>query len=190
MAKRLVDRLGPTRACGISFDSYYRDLAHLRVEQRAQVNFDHPDSLDHRLLIEHLELLRDNQTIAVPEYDFATHTRSGGLTLVEPKRFVILEGILLFAFGEVRDLLDHRIFRQVDTGVRAERRLARDVNERGRSRESVMRQWNETVQPMHDRYVEPFVAHADVVTTADSDLEDVVEQISKELLSLNADAET
>jgi uridine kinase len=177
LANRLVDRLGPDEACGISFDSYYRDFAHLTVEQRAEINFDHPDSLDHELLIEHLGQLRHNETVAVPHYDFASHTRSGDLTLVEPASYVIIEGILLFAFAEVRELLDHRIFRHADTDVRAERRLARDVVERGRTPESVRHQWQNTVQPMHERYVEPFAAHADVITTPDQELDAVVDQL-------------
>jgi uridine kinase len=181
LARRLVDELGHDNAICISFDSYYRDHSHMTVEERAKVNFDHPDSLDVPLLVEHLAALSDGREVAVPVYDFATHTRSGDIDIVQPHKFVIIEGILLFAFEEVRDRLDYMIFRDCPTDVRAARRFKRDVQERGRTPESVRVQWATTVQPMHEVFVEPFAAHADLVTTHGLDLDDVVGDIAESL---------
>ncbi len=174
LAQRLIDALGPDDAVGVSFDSYYRDLAHLTVAERAEVNFDHPDSLDVEMLVDHLQSLRSGGEVAVPHYDFANHTRSGDIDLVTPERFVIVEGILLFAFAEIRHELDVLVFRDCPEETRAERRLRRDVTERGRTPDSVRHQWATTVQPMHELHVEPFARYADVVTTQAQDLDDAV----------------
>ncbi len=174
LAKRLIDALGPDDAVGVSFDSYYRDLAHLTVAERAEVNFDHPDSLDVEMLVDHLQSLRSGGEVAVPHYDFANHTRSGDIDLVTPERFVIVEGILLFAFAEIRHELDVLVFRDCPEETRAERRLRRDVTERGRTPDSVRHQWATTVQPMHELHVEPFARYADVVTTQAQELDDAV----------------
>lgn len=178
LANRLVDELGHDQATCISFDSYYRDHSALTVEQRAEVNFDHPDSLDVDLLVDHLQALKDGHEVAVPVYDFATHTRSGDIEIVQPRRFILIEGILLFAFEQIRDNLDHLIFRQCPDDVRATRRFARDIEERGRTPESVRSQWNETVLPMHNRFVEPYASYADVVTTHGRDLDQVVHELA------------
>ncbi|MEL6982751.1 MAG: uridine kinase [Actinomycetota bacterium] len=183
LAQRLVASLEPAEAVCLSFDSYYKDLAHLTIEQRAAVNFDHPDSLDVDMLIDHLETLRAGDEVAVPDYDFANHTRSGDIELVQPHRFVIVEGILLFAFTEIRDALDVLIFRDCDEPTRAARRLRRDVTERGRTPESVRSQWASTVQPMHELHVEPYARYADVVTTQDQDLDRVVAELADTLRS-------
>ncbi len=183
LAHRLVDALGPGQAICLSFDSYYRDLADLSAEERAMVNFDHPDSLDVTMLVDHLRQLRDGREIAVPHYDFVNNTRSADIDLVAPHRFVIVEGILLFAFPEIRAELDVLVFRQCDEATRAQRRLRRDVSERGRSPESVRRQWATDVQPMHELHVEPYARHADVVTTQDQDLDDVVRALAGSLRS-------
>ncbi len=174
LAQRLVHSLGPDDAVCMSFDSYYRDLAHLTVDQRAEINFDHPDSLDVEMLVDHLQSLRSGGSVAVPHYDFANHTRSGDLDLISPQRFVIVEGILLFAFAEIRHELDVLVFRHCPEDTRAERRLRRDVTERGRTPDSVRHQWATTVQPMHELHVEPYARYADVVTTQAQELDDAV----------------
>lgn len=181
LAHRLVDALGPGMATCVSFDSYYRDHSHLTVEQRALVNFDHPDSLDVDLLVEHLEILRSGNDVAVPVYDFTTHTRSGDLDIVSPHPFVFIEGILLFAFEQIRDALDLMIFRHCPDEIRAERRFTRDVEKRGRTPESVRSQWETTVQPMHEIYVEPFAHHAHLVTHHGQDLDALVVDIADSL---------
>lgn len=177
LAHRLVDHLGRDQAQALSFDAYYRDFAGIPAAERSQLNFDHPDSLDDGLLVDHLKRLRQGSEIPVPVYDFAHHTRSADIELVEPTPYVIVEGILLFAFAEVRQQMDHLIFRHVEADVRAKRRLTRDVVERGRTAESVKQQWRKTVQPMHERFVEPFAAHADVITTPDQPLDQIVDQL-------------
>lgn len=178
LAHRLVDALGHDSATCVSFDSYYRDHSQLTLEQRAEVNFDHPDSLDVDLLVEHLQTMKAGNDVAVPVYDFATHTRSGDLEIVDPKPFVFIEGILLFAFSQVRENLDYLIFRQCPAEIRAQRRFKRDVEERGRTPDSVRAQWAQTVQPMHDVYVEPFGQYADLVTTHGQDLDTLVADIA------------
>jgi uridine kinase len=182
LAHRLAEALGPDQATCVSFDSYYRDYSQLTVEQRARVNFDHPDSLDVDLLVNHLQQLKAGHEVAVPVYDFATHTRSDHIEMVQPRPFVLIEGILLFAFEEIRHHLDHLIFRHCPDEVRAARRFERDVKERGRTPESVKAQWAETVLPMHRRYVEPFAEYADVVTTHGQDLDEVVAGLAKQLV--------
>lgn len=183
LAQRLVSELGAEEATCVSFDSYYHDHSHLTVEERAEVNFDHPDSLDVDLLVAHIKSLKAGREVAVPVYDFATHTRSGDIEMVQPTRFVIIEGILLFAFPDIRANLDVLIFRDCPTEVRRRRRYARDVSERGRTPESVRAQWANTVEPMHEIYVQPNAEHADVVTTHEMELEDVVDSIAGALRS-------
>lgn len=180
MARRLVEALGHDVARYISFDSYYRDLSNLTIEERAAFNFDHPDSLDVELLVSHLEALRADTEVAVPVYDFTTHTRSADIQIVEPAPFIVIEGILLFAFEQIRDQLDYLIFRDCPEAVRAERRFKRDVRERGRTPESVREQWETTVQPMHEIYVEPFARFAHRVTTHGvEELDDILPAIAE-----------
>ncbi len=157
LAKLLAD------AQVLCFDSYYRDLGHLTLTERAQVNFDSPDSLDAPLLVRHLQALAQGKSVAVPVYDFTTHTRSEDVLMVDAHRYIILEGILLFAFPEIRRLLDVRVFLDSPTALRLSRRLERDLNERGRTEQSVVQQWNTTVEPMHRLHVEPNASHAHVV---------------------------
>jgi uridine kinase len=163
LAQEVTSLLGRNRAQSISFDAYYRDLSHLSVEERARVNYDSPVSLDVDLLTEHLDSIRRGRDIAVPVYDFSTHTRSGHLDLVEPTDFVIIEGILLFAFPEIRELLDVRVFLDCPADIRFRRRLRRDVEERGRTEQSVRRQWHQMVNPMHDLHVQPHAEHAHLI---------------------------
>ncbi len=181
LARRLVERLGSDRAVGLSFDSYYKDMAHMTTEQRAEVNFDHPDSLDVDLLVEHLTVLKAGGEVAVPVYDFANHTRSGDVDLVQSVDFTVIEGILLFAFVEIREMLDHLIFRDCPDQVRAERRMRRDVRDRGRSPTSVEVQWRTTVLPMHHIHVQPYAGYADLVTHHGEEVDDVVEAVAASL---------
>ncbi len=182
LARELAKLLGPQHTAAISFDSYYHDLSHLSADERAAVNFDAPESLDVELLTDHLATLRRGGEVAVPVYDFATHTRSGGLKLVASPRYVVIEGILLFAFAEIRELIDYRVFLDCPADIRFQRRLVRDTQERGRDRESVTRQWETTVAPMHDLHVEPFAPHAHFLATYGPPAADVavmvVEQVA------------
>lgn len=186
LARRLVEELGPERAVSLSFDSYYKDHGRLTIEERAAVNFDHPDSLDVDLLIDHLRALRSGHDVAVPIYDFATHTRSGNLEMVAPTDFVVIEGILLFAFESIRNELDYMIFRDCPEDVRAARRFKRDVAERGRTPESVRQQWATTVSPMHNVFVQPNARFADIVTTHGEELEDFLPSLIETIQSAAA----
>jgi uridine kinase len=177
----VIRRLGSERVCALAFDAYYRDLSHLTMQQRMQVNYDHPDSLDNELFAEHLADLRAGRSIEVPEYDFTTHTRTGATTLVEAREIVLVEGILLFCFPGIHDLLDHALFIDIPEEIRLERRIMRDVAERGRDADDVRRQFCEFVAPMHDRHVQPYRDRADRIVTVEEDLNVVAEDLMGEL---------
>ncbi|MDE0066609.1 MAG: uridine kinase [Acidimicrobiaceae bacterium] len=176
--------LGPDRVSSVAFDAYYRDLSHITMQERMQVNYDHPDSLDHELFVEHLRGLRDARTVEVPVYDFATHTRTGEAIVVEPKPVVILDGILLLNFSEISALLDLAVFIDAPEAVRLERRARRDVLERGRDADDVHRQFWETVAPMHDRFVQPSAKHADRVVALDEKPEAAASELAIEIEAL------
>lgn len=144
-------------------DAYYRDLAHLTLDERRQVNFDHPDALDNDLLVEHLEALAAGRPIDKPTYDFAAHTRAEETVRIEPARIVLVDGILLFNEPRIRELLDIKVFVDVADDIRFIRRMLRDVAERGRTVEDVVRQYLATVRPMHIEFVEPSKRWADVI---------------------------
>ena len=155
--------LHPTPVAVIHHDSYYRDLAHLPFEEREEVNFDHPDALETSLLVEHLTRLRAGESVEVPIYDFATHTRARETRRVEATGAIIVDGILILADPVLRELLDIRVFVDADADIRLIRRLRRDLQDRGRSLESVVDQYQRTVQPMHETFVESSRAFADII---------------------------
>jgi uridine kinase len=163
VSETILDRVGRDRIAYLQQDSYYRDLGHLPHEKRVQVNFDHPDALESDLLIQHLTALREGLAIDVPVYDFTRYTRTGQTRRVEPRRVILVEGILLFAEKALRDLFDVRIFVDADADIRFIRRLQRDIHERGRTTESVVRQYLDTVRLMHLEFVEPSKRYADVI---------------------------
>lgn len=144
-------------------DHYYFDLAHLTIEERAKVNFDHPDSLDNALFREHLKQLIAGQQVACPVYDFKTHRRTERSFPIDPRPVVLVEGILIFADPELRDLMDLKVFVDTDADLRVLRRIKRDVAERGRTLESVVDQYLESVRPMHNEFVAPSKKHANIV---------------------------
>ena len=147
----------------IAFDSYYRDQGHMTLDERAQVNYDHPDSLDVELFVSDIQSLRDGSSIDTPIYDFSTHTRSNESKIVAPSDLVVLDGILLLAFPEVTNLLDLAVFIKASEEIRFSRRIPRDIQERGRTAEQSSAQFKETVQPMHKRFVAPSICHADLI---------------------------
>ena len=144
-------------------DNYYRPHDDLPFEERQKINYDHPDSLETDLLIEHLKALREGKAIDCPTYDFAHHTRAKKIVRVEPSRVIIVEGILILQDPRLRDLFDIKIFVEADADERILRRVARDIRERGRSLESVINQYLTTVKPMHYLYVEPTKTFADLI---------------------------
>jgi uridine kinase len=163
VARAILDALGGVDAAFIDQDSYYKDLHGMSLEERAKVNFDHPDSLDNDLMVSQLQSLASGIAIDKPTYDFAHHTRADKTQRIEPRDVILVDGILLFADARLRRLFDIKIFVDVSDDVRFIRRLQRDVAERGRSMESVISQYLATVRPMHLEFVEPSKRHADVI---------------------------
>jgi uridine kinase len=164
VVRRLIDALGGEPDVAVlHHDSYYRDASHLPPDERAAINFDHPDSLETSLLVRHLETLLDGRAVEVPVYDFANHVRTGETRAVESRPVIILDGILILWDRTLRDLMDVKIFVDADADVRLGRRLRRDMEERGRSPASVLSQYMETVRPMHLEFVEPSKRYADII---------------------------
>ena len=165
----LADRLGADVSV-LWFDEYYHDLVHLTPDERALVNYDHPDSLDVDLLVSHLDGLLAGRPAEVPVYDFTTHTRTGTTRRVDPRPVIVVDGILVLAFPVIRERLDVSIFVEAPAEVRLARRLDRDVRERGRTPESVRTQFAATVAPMHDAFVSPCRDLADLTLDGQGDL--------------------
>ena len=163
VAHEILKRAGTEKISLIQHDAYYKDLGDLPLAQRAMQNFDHPDALDNGLLIEHLQKLKAGEAVQVPVYNFTTHTRTQKTRRIEPHRVVLLEGILIFADEALRKLMDVKIYVDTDADIRFIRRLERDLAERGRTMESVIRQYMATVRPMHQEFVEPSKRYADVI---------------------------
>ena len=138
-------------------------MSALPADQRKLVNFDHPNSLETELLVEHVKRLKSGQSVDVPRYDFSTHSRKSEMTRVAPRPVLVMEGILVLESDELRELMDLRVFVDTEADIRFIRRLDRDVSERGRSVESVIEQYMKTVRPMHEEFVEPSKKHADVI---------------------------
>jgi uridine kinase len=163
VADRLASAMPPGRCVTLDHDAYYRDQGHLPPDDREAINYDHPSVLDSALLALHLRELRDGRTIEVPIYDFATHTRRRETRTVAPARVILVEGILVFAEPALREQMDIKIFVDTDADIRLMRRIRRDLEERGRTFQSVRDQYHATVRPMHLEYVEPSKRWADVI---------------------------
>jgi uridine kinase len=159
----IVRALGPDQVTIIQHDSYYHDRSTVPPEERVHINYDHPDALETELLVRHLRELRAGRAVAVPLYDFARHTRTRDTETAYPRKVVIIEGILILAEPALRELMDIRVYVDTDADIRLIRRLGRDLEERGRSLESVVQQYLETVQPMHLEFVEPSKRHAHLI---------------------------
>lgn len=163
VARAILDALGGVDAAFVDQDAYYKDLHTLALEERAKVNFDHPESLDNDLLVAHLTALANGVAIDKPTYDFAHHTRADRTVRVEPRDVILVDGILLFVDERVRRLLDIKIFVDVPDDIRFIRRMKRDIAERGRTVESIVEQYLTTVRPMHLEFVEPSKRYADLI---------------------------
>jgi uridine kinase len=163
VADEIVRRVGSGRIVSVHQDRYYRDLSHLDLDQRNRHNFDHPDAIDEELLVEHLSLLIKGKPAPLPVYDFARHVRTTEFELAEPRSVVLLEGILILAVAAIRKLVGVKLFVDTDPDIRFIRRLNRDLAERGRTVQSVIDQWCETVRPMHLEFVEPSKRYADLI---------------------------
>jgi uridine kinase len=162
----ILDRVGRDRITYIQHDSYYRDLSHLPLEERRKLNVDHPEALETKLLVFHLRQLQAGEAVEVPVYDFATYQRRDTTRRVEPRRVILVEGILIFADKELREMMDVKLYVDTDADLRFIRRLQRDTRERDRTVEMVTRQYLNTVRPMHLEFVEPSKRYADVIIPA------------------------
>jgi len=163
IANVILGRVGTQHIAYLPHDAYYKDLKDLPVAQREMINFDHPDSLDTDLLIEHIKQLKEWKSIDLPVYDFKTHTRTPRALTVQPQSVIIVEGILIFVEQALRDEFDVKIFVDTDPDIRFIRRLQRDIAERGRTTDSVIQQYLNTVRPMHLEFVDPSKRSADVI---------------------------
>lgn len=190
IARRIVEAVGKENVILVEQDSYYRNLADMPLDERHQANFDHPDSIDSEMMINHIKRLKGGYSVEMPIYDFKTHTRSDQTEHIPPKPVVIVEGILIFSESRVLDLLDVRVFVDTPDDIRFIRRLRRDVADRGRTMESVIAQYFATVRPMHFEFVEPSKRNADIIIPEGGNTEigieflcsKIREELSKELL--------
>ena len=187
---RVVAHFGRDVVTVIRHDAYYHDLSHLPAARRARVNFDHPDSLDTELLVDHLRALRAGRSVQVPVYDFETHTRTGQSVPAEPRPVVLVDGILVLALPKLREMLDLRTFVDVDARDRLDRRIERDVQQRGRTRASVVAQFETSVAPMHERFVGPSREHADLIIEGGGHNTIGVSQLIRRIGVLRAGART
>ena len=163
LVEALVKRLGAERVALLPHDAYYRDLGYWPLDERLKSNFDHPDALETELLVDHLRRLRTGESIAMPQYDFVTHTRFRRTVMVPPRPVILVEGIVILAIPALRELLDIKLYVDTDPDVRFIRRLQRDIEERGRTVASVIEQYLATVRPMHLQFVEPSKCYADLI---------------------------
>ncbi|HOC16972.1 MAG TPA: uridine kinase [Vicinamibacterales bacterium] len=163
VVRRIVDSIGQEHVAVLEHDRYYRDHPELRLEERAALNYDHPDSLETDLLVRHIEELKAGRPIELPEYDFTRHARRASSQSAQPGRIIIVEGILIFADAALRGLMDVKVFVDTDDDARFIRRLQRDVAERGRTMASVVEQYLATVKPMYLEFVEPTKRYADII---------------------------
>lgn len=163
LANTIVNELGSDQVVVISEDSYYKDHSSIPIEERARINYDHPDSLDHDLLQKHLRELQSGHSIKIPVYNFSEHLREKDTRTIGRHTIIVLEGILLFVDPKLRDLMDIRIFMDTALDICLIRRLKRDVKERARSLDSVLTQYEETVRPMYLQFIEPSKRYADII---------------------------
>lgn len=163
IARAIVEAVGEQNVVLVEQDSYYRNLADMPLDDRHHANFDHPDAIDSDLLVNHIKRLKLGQPIEIPIYDMVTHTRSDRVEVIEPRPVVIVEGILIFSEPRILELLDVRVFVDTPDDIRLLRRLRRDINERGRTFERTLHQYEKTIRPMHFEFVEPSKRFADVI---------------------------
>jgi uridine kinase len=163
VARAILEAVGTAQIAYLPHDAYYRDMKHLSYEERTKLNYDHPDSLETNLLVQHIKQLRQGQVVHVPVYNFTRHRRTEEVVVVEPSPIILVDGILIFTRRKLRELMDIKVYVDTDADVRFIRRLWRDMEERGRSLSSVVEQYMETVRPMHLKFVEPSKRHADVI---------------------------
>ncbi len=182
----IVDELKHDEVAVISQDSYYRDTSELSFEERTQINFDHPQSIDFDLLVKHLKALKKGEAIDQPIYSFTEHNRTGDTILTHPKKVMIVEGILILTNPKLRKMCDIKIYVHADSDERLIRRLKRDMNERGRDLDEVLNRYQTTLKPMHQQFIEPTKEFADIIipyNRYNTVAVDIVQTIIKEKLA-------
>ncbi len=184
VAHRILEQVGAEHVAYIPHDAYYRDHGHLPPEQRDQVNYDHPNALETELLVKHLKALRQGHVVEIPVYDFTTHTRTQQTVSIHPAPLILVEGILVFVSSDLRALCDVKIYVDTDADVRFIRRLKRDIEERGRTPQSICEQYLSTVRPMHLEFVEPSKRYADVIIPEGGFNEVAIEMVAARLQSM------
>lgn len=177
VALKVADALRRTSVAFLDMDAYYRDHAHLSIEERRLVNWDHPATFDYDLLTGHLQQLLRGEAVDKPVYDFLTHTRAAATERIEPADVIVIDGILLFVEERIRDLCDVKVFVDAEADVRLIRRIRRDMEARGRPLEEILEQYLSTVQPMHQQFVEPSKRYADVIVPRGGHNEVAIEMI-------------
>jgi uridine kinase len=183
----IVRVLGSDDVTVIQHDWYYRDRSHLPEAEREHINYDHPDALETELMVAHLQVLLDGTAVDVPIYDFSTHTRRRETRRVNPRRVLIVDGILVLAEPDLRRLMDIRVFVDTDADLRLLRRIGRDITQRGRTLDSVMRQYLDTTRPMHLDFVEPSKRHAHVIVPEGGMNEVAVDMLVTKIRSICAE---
>jgi len=163
VVNQIINELPDKDVTVISQDSYYKATDELTYEERTKINFDHPRAIDFKLLVKHLIELREGNAIEQPVYSFAAHNRTKDTIITHPSKVLIVEGILIFSKNKLRDLLDIKVFVHADSDERLIRRLRRDIQERARDMDEVLRRYQETLKPMHDQFIEPMKEYADII---------------------------
>lgn len=187
LALALQEKMGPDKMLLLSQDAYYKDRSDMPYEQRQQVNYDHPDAVDLDLLAEHLQMLKLGKQVAVPAYDFKTHTRKSEYRLLSARSVIVVEGILIYTSQAVRDICDLKVFVETADDLRFVRRLSRDIELRSRTAKSVVEQYLKSVRPMHSEFVVPSGACADMLIDGEAELSKGVELIHQYILSAMED---
>jgi uridine kinase len=174
IARAIGKRIADLKTVILSHDNYYKDLSHLPAEERSRVNFDHPDSIDEEYLVRDIRQMMEGQSVDVPGYDFSTHSRSEGMLCIANADVIILEGIFALYYRDLLELSDLKIYVDTDSDTRLARRLQRDIMDRGRSPESVLNQYLETVKPSHLAFIEPSKKNADIIIPGDKEFDTVL----------------
>ena len=181
LTNAIVTSLGKNEVTVVEQDSYYRDQSHLSLEERSKINYDHPDAIDFELLRRHLTEILEGKEIESPLYDFSTHTRRKKTEVIQARPAVILEGILILAVAEIRNLIDLKIYADANSDIRFIRRLKRDNEERGRSVPHIIQQYLASVRPMHEQFVEKTKNYADIIVHDGDDIQVTVELIKSRI---------
>lgn len=187
VVNEIIEKLNQEDLVVIKHDDYYKKQSHLSLDERYQINYDHPDSMDNDLFISDIKKLIKSEKIFKPTYDFVLHDRSEKVEVVYPKKVIILEGILILEDRRIRDLSDIKLFVELDDDLRFIRRLQRDIEERGRSLESVVKQYLKTVKPMYHRFIEPTKRYADVIIPNNTHHDVAVDVIAAKIKSIKGE---